>query len=114
MSQLPAAVKAISIVTAAEMRFGALWAKWGSRKQKDLEDHLRTYLQLPIDDATAGKWASLRDACQRKGAVKRDNDLWIAASAMRHGLALAALDRDFEDMPGLWLVLPDGTERMNP
>lgn len=114
MTQLTAAVKAISIVTAAEMRFGAFNDNWGGRKQQLLESHLQTYLQVPVDDATALAWARLRDACQRQGFTQRDNDLWIAATAIHHGIAVAALDPDFTRMPGAWVILPDGTESHIP
>jgi predicted nucleic acid-binding protein len=112
--QLPSAIKAISIVTAAEMRFGALNDNWGPRKQQLLEAHLNTYLQIPVDDTTAREWARLRDIAQRAGFAHRDNDLWIAATGSRHGIAVAALDPDFSRMPGLWVILSDGTERRNP
>ncbi len=114
MTQLAGAVKAISIVTSAEMRFGAVNDNWGPRKQRLLEAHLQTYLQIPVDDATAAAWARLKDACQRIGFQQRDNDLWIAATAVQHGIAVAALDPDFTRMPGLSIILPDGTERRNP
>ena len=93
-------VKAISIVTAAEMRFGAFNDNWGARKLQLLETHLQTYVQIPIDDATALEWGRLRDACQRRGFTQRDNDLWIAATALQYGLTLAARDQHFAWIAG--------------
>lgn len=46
--------------------------------------------------------------------MKEDNDLWIAATASRYGLALATLDRDHYDIPGLTVIREDGTEVSAP
>lgn len=43
---------------------------------------------LPIDFATAEQYASVLIALKNIGAPIPTNDLWIAASALRHGLAL--------------------------
>jgi predicted nucleic acid-binding protein len=40
-----------------------------------------------------------------KGRPIPTNDIWIAANAMKHGLALYSLDTHFEEIEGL-LLLP--------
>lgn len=110
MHQLMGAARAISVVTIAELRAGALGRRWGARRQELLEDHLRSYLVLPIDAAIAEWWARLKVSCAERGHGESDNDLWIAATAARHGIPLATLDRDFERVPGLVVIREDGTE----
>jgi len=110
MEQLISAVKAISVVTIGEMRSGAIEARWGEARRKTLEEFLRTYLVIPIDLDVAEEWARLHARCRELGRSKRDNDLWIAATAARHAIAVATLDADHHDIPGLAVIREDGTE----
>jgi len=107
---LERSVRAISVVTVGEMRSGALRARWGERRLRALEDHLAAHVILPIDPAICDEWAHLRARCLELGRQKRDNDLWIAATAIRHGLSLATLDAGQQEIPGLTVVREDGTE----
>ncbi|MGI8983117.1 MAG: PIN domain-containing protein [Acidimicrobiales bacterium] len=62
----------------------------------------------PVDDDLTWEAAKLRVACRRAGHPLADDhhaaDLWIAATAMRYGLALVAHDGVFQNTPGLRLV----------
>lgn len=107
-------VLAVSVVTLAELRRGALAASWGERRMEGLDERLRQYLVLPIDRDVAETWAQMRVRCDRAGRRKNDNDLWVAATAGRYGLPLATLDRDQLDIPGLRVIGADGVERTVP
>jgi len=41
-------------------------------------------------------------------------DLWIAATAIQYEYAVASLDADFDNVPGIRLVDASGQERRNP
>lgn len=101
---------AVSVVTVAEVRRGALAAHWGDRRLLELDEHLRGYVVLTVDVGIAEEWARLRVRCDELGRQKGDNDLWVAATAKRYELALATLDRDQYDVPGLTVIREDGTE----
>lgn len=101
---------AVSVVTVAELKRGALAARWGDRRTSELDAHLRAYVVLPIDHAIAEEWARIRVRCDELGRQKGDNDLWVAATAKRYGLTLATLDRDHYDVPGLTVIREDGSE----
>jgi predicted nucleic acid-binding protein len=58
----------------------------------------------PHDLETAEHYAAIIKALKRKGRPIPTNDIWIAANALRHAVALHSLDRHFEDVPGLRLV----------
>ena len=107
---LQARALAVSVVTVAEIKRGAISARWGEERSKELDDHLRGYLVLTVDVEVADEWARLRARCDDLGRQKGDNDLWIAATAKRHDLPLATLDRDHHDIPGLNLIREDGSE----
>lgn len=61
---------------------------------------LRHYALLFPDIATCKIWARVTAHCRGMGRPRQDNDLWIAATALRHGLPLVTHNRrDFDDIP---------------
>jgi len=54
---------------------------------------------LEIDEITAERYAIISDTLQRAGPPITPNDLWIAASALQHGLEILTLDSDFTRVP---------------
>lgn len=100
----------ISPVTLAELRFGAETASDPGVRQKRLAalNRLERKPLLPIDGASGTIFGSL--AAQIKAAGRqhryRVQDLWLASQALQHTCRLLARNRhDFEDIPGLSLVL---------
>jgi tRNA(fMet)-specific endonuclease VapC len=82
----------------------------GSRYRENL-DLLRQFLDSPrvqslvLDDETSVRYAILHDHLRARGTPIPSNDLWIAASAMQHGLRLLTLDRHFERLPQILISL---------
>jgi tRNA(fMet)-specific endonuclease VapC len=62
---------------------------------------------FPIDDDTAEYYANVFCDLKKKGLPIPTNDMWVAASAMQHGLWLASKDEHFHHVEGL-LLLPAG------
>ena len=56
-----------------------------------------------LDEETAEFYARVYWDLKRKGKPVPTNDLWVAASAMRHGLALFSYDEHFDNIDGLIL-----------
>ena len=56
-----------------------------------------------IDEETAQFYAKIYWDLKRKGKPVPSNDMWVAASAMRHGLALFTFDDHFKNIDGLLL-----------
>jgi tRNA(fMet)-specific endonuclease VapC len=54
-----------------------------------------------VDDRTAEHYATIYNVLKRKGRPIPTNDMWIAASALRHDLALFTLDGHFRYVDGL-------------
>jgi tRNA(fMet)-specific endonuclease VapC len=54
---------------------------------------------LPLDEETGERYAVILDFLRRQGSPIPTNDLWIAASAMQHGLVLISADRHFLKLP---------------
>ena len=90
----------VNVAAVGELYLGAeLSADPGERRKID---ELLDSLTLVVDDVeTARTYARLRTDLRRRGTPIPDNGLWIAATAVRHGLTLATRDRHFEAVPGL-------------
>ncbi len=85
--------------------------KAGSRESANREE-LKAFLNSPrvyldrIDEETAAFYAHIYLLLRSKGAPIPANDLWIAASAMQHGLALYTQDSHFKAIDGLLMLQP--------
>src|SRR5438034_528567 len=71
----------LSFQTVAEMREGALNARWGERRVRELEDFLRDYVVAPVTAETVNQWARIRSEGRRNGRQLAVADAWIAATA---------------------------------
>lgn len=60
---------------------------------------------LPCDRATADFYAQVRGELEVKGQRIPENDMWIAALALQHGLTLATRDGHFKRVGGLAVEL---------
>lgn len=101
-------VLVLAAQSVAELRFGALLARWGAARQSELERRIVRARVAPVDNELTWEVAKLRVACRRAGHALADDhhaaDLWIAATAVRYRLALVAHDGVFQNAPGLDLV----------
>jgi len=84
-----------------ELRAGFLKGRW----RKKNEEELRVFIASPrvdvvnINEATAERYAAILDFLWRSGAPIPTNDVWIAASAMQHGLKLITTDTHYTKVP---------------
>src|SRR5689334_7011096 len=72
----------VSFMTVAEMRQGALDAKWGQRKCALLEAYLADFSALHSDSLLCSMWAAVRSESMQKGRPISSADAWIAATAL--------------------------------
>jgi predicted nucleic acid-binding protein len=97
LGELPEQI-AVSVITAAELELGVLRATDPNARAIRLSTLSRvqaTYALLPIDAETASCFARIAAAERSRGRRLRRHDTWIAATALRHGAAVATQDRDF-------------------
>jgi tRNA(fMet)-specific endonuclease VapC len=94
---------AVSFMTVAEMREGAVLAGWGQRRLATLETTINQLLILHTDDDVCRKWAEIRAA--RRAQPIGVADAWIAATALAHSLELVTHDTvDFQNIVGLTVI----------
>jgi tRNA(fMet)-specific endonuclease VapC len=88
-----------------ELLFGAAWRNWNAARLADLRRKLREVVILPFDTEVCEDYARVKVAILSSGRVMADNDLWIAATAIRYSIPLLSNNRrHFEDVPGLVLI----------
>jgi len=56
---------------------------------------------LPCDAETAFWYGIVKDGLRRTGQPIPENDIWIAAIALQHGLTLATRDKHFQTVENL-------------
>jgi tRNA(fMet)-specific endonuclease VapC len=96
---------AVSFVTYGELLFGAFKKNWGTNKVEDLKQRLRAVVIVPYDHEMCSTYARLKVRLQSNGMSAADNDLWIAACAVRHSIPLISNNRKhFEVIPELVLI----------
>lgn len=78
-------------------RSGSRWAE----NRRLLDDFLssRRVRVAAIDAETAERYSEILAHLRRQGRPIPTNDLWIAASAMQHGLRLVTTDAHFAHVP---------------
>jgi hypothetical protein len=89
---------AVSAVTAGELELGVLRAAdSGTRavRLRTLSEVRSAYPLLDLDALTASCFARIADGELAAGRRLRRHDVWIAATAMRHGAAVVTQDDDF-------------------
>ena len=94
---------ALSVVTAAELLHGVHRATGSLAQQRSafVESLLAGFGMMPVDVIVARAYATTSAELARRGTPVDANDLWIAATAIAHGLDVLALDGDFDRIPGV-------------
>jgi predicted nucleic acid-binding protein len=97
LGELPEKI-AVSVITAAELELGVLRAQdtdTRARRIATLSRVRSAYALLPIDAQTASFFARIAAHELDAGRKLRRHDAWIAATALRHGVAVVTQDDDF-------------------
>jgi predicted nucleic acid-binding protein len=94
---------AVSAVTIAELHVGVLAAGDVDTRARRLAtlEAVSDVEVLPVDEAVAAAWARLRVHLAEAGRRLNVNDLWIAATALAHGVPVVTQDDDFAPVAGV-------------
>lgn len=95
----------LSMITASELLYGvhrAVEPRIRMKRSAFVEALLERFPLLPVDLATARTHAQVWAELAGAGKMVGPNDLWIAATALAHGLTMVTANvREFERVPGL-------------
>jgi tRNA(fMet)-specific endonuclease VapC len=93
--RVPMAEVAISVVTEAELRFGAARRPEAKQLGVAVLEFLLRVESLPWDSEAAAQYATLRADLESAGEPMGNLDMMIAAQALARGLVLVTHDRVF-------------------
>jgi len=96
--------QAISVVTVSELLHGVHRARGAQRTRRRavVEGILAAFDAIPITEPVARIHAEIWAQLSARSSIIGNHDLWIAATALTHGLGVATRDgREFERVPGL-------------
>ena len=94
----------VSIITVGELMTWARRRSAPPRRLTGIKDFLREVEIRPVEEKVADAFAELRAGQLDAGRLTPSTDLWIAATAIAHGLTLVTHNtRDYEQVPGLSL-----------
>jgi tRNA(fMet)-specific endonuclease VapC len=94
----------LPIVALGELLCGIRKSARAQENLAVLQNWLRTATLLSLTEATADNYATIKNELAQAGTPIPENDVWIAAHAMEHGLSLAARDEHFQRITGLTLL----------
>jgi len=96
----------VNTVIVGELLAGFRCGSKEERNRRELDQFLDAprVVVLPVDEVTAEFYAQVFHELRQKGRPIPSNDLWLAASALQHGLALATFDEHFGSISGLLLA----------
>ena len=98
----------VTVVVLGELLAGFRCGSREVRNRRELDlflDSPRVTVLQP-DEETAEFYGVVFSDLRSKGRPIPSNDIWIAASALQHGLALASNDEHFRFVSGLLLAFP--------
>ena len=101
LTRIPMPEVGISVISEAELRFGAARKPGASRLHRAVEEFLLRVEILPWDSLAAKHYASLRNQLEQSGSPMGNLDLLIAAQTLVAGATLVTHDRGFQRVPGL-------------
>jgi tRNA(fMet)-specific endonuclease VapC len=92
---------AVPVIALGEYIYGIRQSRDRERYERWLEKSIRSYRILFVDEETAVHYATVRGELKKAGTSIPGNDVWIAALARQHDLAVLSRDRHFDLVPGL-------------
>jgi tRNA(fMet)-specific endonuclease VapC len=101
--------RAISVITVSELLHGVRRASGAQRTRRSaFVEHLLAGIRaIEITEQIARVHAEIWAQLAARGEVIGAHDLWIAATALAHGMGLATGNtREFKRVPGLRLIEP--------
>jgi tRNA(fMet)-specific endonuclease VapC len=85
----------VNVVVLGELYFGARKSQHVDRNVERIEEFAGSVSILCCEHETR-RYGALKRDLERSGRLMPENDIWIAATAIQHGLTLVTRDTHFE------------------
>jgi predicted nucleic acid-binding protein len=92
---------AINAIVLGELKAGFRKGRHRERNERELAEFLASprVRVLGLDEETADRYAVILVSLRSAGNPIPTNDVWIAATAMQHGLRILTTDKHFRKIP---------------
>lgn len=94
-------VHELPVIVIGEYAFGLARSEYKKSLSPLFDALIAESTVLEVQRETATFYAKIRDGLRKKGRPIPENDIWIAALAMQHELAIVTKDQDFHEIPGI-------------
>jgi predicted nucleic acid-binding protein len=91
----------LPVIVIGEYRYGLARSRLRRRLVPLLDELIRESTVLSVGVETAAVYAKVREGLRAKGTPIPENDVWISALAVEHGLDIVSRDRDFDHVAGV-------------
>lgn len=91
----------LPVIVIGEYRYGLARSRARRLLVPLLEELIRESTVLSVRLETAAIYADVRERLRAKGSPIPENDIWISALALEHGLDVVSRDEDFDRVPGI-------------
>jgi tRNA(fMet)-specific endonuclease VapC len=95
----------LSATVLGELCYGAQASARVESNLARLDEFAKALIVLPCDTGTAKAYGEVKFELRQKGRPIPENDVWIAAIARQHDLALLTRDGHFREIAGLEVEL---------
>jgi tRNA(fMet)-specific endonuclease VapC len=91
----------LPVIVLGEYRYGIKSSRLRAARESWLDELEASAIVLAVTSETSRAYADIRHDLRLAGQPIPENDLWIAALARQHGLALLSNDAHFDHVSGL-------------
>jgi tRNA(fMet)-specific endonuclease VapC len=91
----------VSSIVLGELYYGARKSTRVAENTARIDDFAVRNVVLGCDTETARRYGAVKEGLRQKGRPVPENDVWIAAMALRNDLTLVARDAHFREVEGL-------------
>lgn len=91
----------LPVIAAGELYFGAAKSARPEANRALVEQFIQGRMLLYCDLSVAREYGRIKSLLKVRGFPLPENDIWIAAIAVRHGLAVVSRDQHFLKIEGL-------------
>jgi tRNA(fMet)-specific endonuclease VapC len=91
----------VPVIALGELYFGAARSSRPEANRAVLDQFVTGRIVLMCDLLVAREYGRLKSELKAQGTPLPENDMWIAAIALRYGLTVASRDRHFRAIAGL-------------
>ncbi len=91
----------LPVIVIGEYRYGLARSRRRRTLLPLLDELVRESTVLSVGLETAAAYAAVREALRAQGTPISENDVWISALAIEHGLDVVSRDTDFDHVTGL-------------